>query len=268
MRQRDLCLLSRRIGALALLVVAALALEAGAAPYVVTTQGQRIEGTAIRATSEGEIILTTPQGQRSFFPGQYLKAVADRPPELDQAAQMVQNRQYDEAVRLLEAVAVKYRFLDWDVQARAILPQVYVRKGDMAAAVTAYDRLFASSPKAKDDPAVMWTYRQTLLEAKQYDKLSPMLDQVIAGGDRAEAARAQIMRGDVKVAQNQLEGAALDYLRTVILFAGERASQPEALSKAAETLEKLRDARAKDLYRKLVTEYPSSPQAAAAQGKI
>ena len=165
-------------------------------------------------------------------------------------------------------MAVRYRFLDWDVQARVALPKVYLLKGDAAGAVAAYDKLFTASPKTKEDAEVQWSYRQALLGAKQYDRLETVLKDVIAKGSRADAARAQIMRGDVKASQNQLEAAALDYMRTVILFSGERAVQPEALMKAAETFEKLRDARAKELFRKIVDDFPTSPQAAAARAKI
>ncbi len=244
-------------------------LAAGAqAAHVVMPDGRKIEGREIRAKSDGEIILTTDQGTRSFFPGQYVKAVADRPPEMDRATQLVAGRQYDEAIKLLEDVAVRFRFLDWDNQARAMLPRVHAAKGDYSAAISAYDRLFALSPKSREDGEIMWSYRQILLEAKQYDKLEPLLSQVIAGDTRADAARAQIMRGDVRMSQNQVEAAALDYLRTVVLFASEKASQPEAVFKAADALEKLRDARAKEWYKRVVDEYPASPQAAAARAKL
>jgi tetratricopeptide (TPR) repeat protein len=238
------------------------------AAYVIMTGGQRVDGTDIRAKSDGEIILTTPQGQRSFYPGQYTKAAADKPPEIDKAAQLVAAKQYDEAIKLLEDVVLRYRFLDWDVQARAMLPQVYAKKGDMTGAIAAFDKLFVLSPKSKEEPALQWSYRETLLAAKQYDKLTGQLDQVVAAGSRTDAARAQVMRGDIKADQNQLEGAALDYLRTVVLFKTERTIQPEALSKAAQTLEKLRDPRAKDMYRMLVEEYPGTPEAEAAKAKL
>jgi TolA-binding protein len=107
-----------------------------------------------------------------------------------------------------------------------------------------------------------------LLDAKQFEKLEKSLAETIAAGSRADAARAQIMRGDIRAAQNQLELALQDYLRTVVLFKNERASQPEALLKAAQTLEKLRDNRAADMYRKIVEEYSSSPQAATARAKL
>lgn len=251
-----------------LLIVAAFAATAGQAAYVITTAGQRIDGTDIRAKSNGEIILTTAQGTRSFFPGQYARAVADKPAEIDKAAQLLEARQYDEAVKLLEEVILRYRFLDWDHQARALLPKVYARKGDSLSAISAYEKLFSASPKSKEDSDLQWGYRRTLLDAKQYEKLEQQLAVAIRNGSREDAARAQVMRGDVKMAQAQTEAAALDYLRTVILFESEKAIQPEALFKAGDALEKLRDARSKGMFKKLVDDYPGSPEAAAAKGRL
>ncbi len=248
-------------------VTGGIGLNAQAA-YVIMTSGQRVDGSDIRAKSDGEIILTTPAGTRSFYPGQYIKAVADKPAEIDNTARLVEAKQFDEAIKLLEDVVVRYRFLDWDVQARALLPQVYAKKGDLAGAVGAFEKLFAAAPKMREDPALQWSYRGVLLAAKQYDKLAGQLDQVVATGSRTDAARAQIMRGDMKADQNQLEGAVLDYLRTVLLFKSERSVQPEALSKAAQTLEKLRDSRAKEMYRKLVEEFPGTTEAEAAKAKL
>ncbi|HRT06489.1 MAG TPA: hypothetical protein P5204_12400, partial [Kiritimatiellia bacterium] len=84
------------------------------------------------------------------------------------------------------------------------------------------------------------------------------------------AARAQTMRGDIELEQNHVELAALDYLRTAILFTDvkDAAILGEATFKAAAALEQLRDPRAKDMYKKVVTEYGSSPYAAQARGKI
>lgn len=252
-----------------ILFVAVLAAAAGSqAAHVITTTGQRVDGSDIRAKSDGEIILTTVQGTRSFYPGQYTKAVADKPAEIDKAAVLVESKQFDEAIKLLDDVVLHYRFLDWDNQARAMLPSIYVKKGDFAGAISAYDKLFAASPKSKEDPDLQWGYRQTLLDAKQFNKLEQQLGAVISAGPRTDAAKAQIMRGDAKLAQSQVESAAMDYLRTVILYESEKGVQPEALFKAADTLEKLRDARSKEMFRKLVDEYPGSPQAAAAKSRI
>ena len=237
------------------------AISVAQAAYVITTTDQRIDGTDIRAKSDGEIILTTQQGTRSFLQGQYKKAVADKPADIDKAVQMVAAKQYDEAIKLLEDVALRYRFLDWDNQARSMLPKIYIQKGDFAAAITSYEKLFAQSPKSKEDIEIQMSYRQALLDAKQYDKLEALLNSVIGTGTRSDAARAFLMRGDIRASQGQTEQALLDYLRVVLLFETEKDVQPEALFKTTEALKAIRDPRAPEFSKKLVEQYPDSPYA-------
>ena len=217
------------------------------AAYVLLPNNTRIDGTDIRAKSDGEIILTTPQGQRSFPKGQYLRAVADKPADFDKAKQLIAAKTYDEAVRILNDIVAKYRYLEWDNSARALLAQAHMAKGDAASAASEYEQILKNSPDAKNDASLQWSYRESLLVAKQFDKLQPILTELIEKGERSEAARAQIMRGDIRQAQGQVEGAVLDYLRTVVLYESEREAQPEALFKAAEGLDKLRDPRAREL---------------------
>ncbi len=251
----------------------AIALTAGAAlaaPYVVMPDGRRFEGTAIRATATGDINLTTPQGIRTFAKGQYAKAVADEPAEYKQALAAEKAKQYPQAEKLLSDIVTKYRGLSWDVEASKVLGRVLIAKGDATAAVAAYDKLFVLSPEEKKNSETQWAYRNALLAAKQYAGLARQLDAVAASGPRPEAARAQIMRGDIRLAQNDVEGACMDYLRTAVLFTDVKdpAIQGEACFKAAQTLEQMRDPRAKELYGKVVKEYGSSPYAAQARGKM
>lgn len=259
----------RRRARAGVLVLAACASLRAWAAYVITSTGARVEGTDIRAKANGEVVLTTPEGMRTFYPGQYVRAVADKPPEFDQAKRLAETGQYDEAIRLFKDIIVRYRFLEWDQQARLALPPVLMAKGDYAAAVEAYEQ--ALKVMSKDDPGwaeTQWAYRGALLKAGEHAKLEEQLNALIASGSRAEAARAQVMRGDLRRAQNQIEAAALDYLRTVVLFESEKAVQPEAMFKAAQALEELRDRRAKDLYRSVTEKYPASPYAAEARKKL
>jgi tetratricopeptide (TPR) repeat protein len=237
------------------------------AAYVELSNGTRIEGSDIRAKSDGEIILTTPQGQRTFIKGQYVRAFADKPADFDKAKGLAQQKNYDEATKILTDIATRYRYLGWDIQANTLLAQVQFAKGDHAAAASAYEQIFRSSPESAEDGALQWGYRSALLGAKQYDKLNPILTELIGKGSRSDAARAQMMRGDIKMAQNQTEAAFLDYMRTVTLFENEAEVRPEALFKAGDTLEKLRDPRAKELFKQLRDGYPDSPYAQRAAGK-
>lgn len=252
---------------LALVVLVCLPCLVEAAAFVVTPQGNKIEGTDIRANSKGDIILQTAVGSRTFLKGQYAQAVADKPDDFDKARKLIEMGKYDEALPILNNIVSKYKFLYWDSQAQALLPNVYVGKGDYVAAVKAYEELFANAPKAREGDLV-WGYRDVLIKAKQYGRLSSELDEVIASGSRGDAAKAQILRGDISRAKGQVEPAALDYLRTVVLFKDAKDQQAEAHFKAAEMLEQLRDRRAQDLYRVVVEEYGDSPYAKQARSKM
>ncbi|HIE11545.1 MAG TPA: tetratricopeptide repeat protein [Kiritimatiellae bacterium] len=260
---------SRRmtLGMVALALAACMAREAVAA-YVITKQNKRIEGTDIRAKANGEIVLTTPQGTRTFYPGQYLKAVADKPADYDRAVQLVNAGKYAEAVEILQGIVRRFRYLEWDQRARALLAKAYAARGQHGKAVDIFEEMFRIDSSLAENRELQWAYRRQLLAAGKYAELSRILTEVVTRGDRPDAARAYLMRGDLKMARNQVESAALDYLRTVILFKDQEDVQPMALFKAAEALEKLLDARARQLYEKLVKEYPSSPYAAKAKRKI
>jgi tetratricopeptide (TPR) repeat protein len=247
---------------------AAATLAAPAAPYVVLKSGQQVPGVSIRAKADGSVVLTRADGQQLVLTrDQYTQAVADRPPEFDAGLKAVQGQKFDEAIPLLKKVVDEYKYLAWDERALVVLGRAYAGKKDHASAIAAYEELFRGNPAAEKEAAVMWGYLEALLGAGQAARLEPRLDQMIREGARPDAARAQMMRGDVKAAAGQLEAAALDYLRTVLFFKKEADVQPEAHLRVAETLEKMRDNRAKEWYRRLAEDFPGSPQAAAAKGK-
>ena len=252
------------------LAAALAAGAAGAAPYVVLSNGQQVQGSAIRALANGDINLTMEMGMRTFPKGSYVKAVADKPAEFDQAAAAIKAQKFDAAIPLLEGIVAKYRYLGWDVEASKLLAQALLGKGDAEGAVKAYEQLFLVAPAEKQNADTAWGMRRAMLKAKQYPALIRQLDAVAAAGVRAEAARAQTMRGDIQLDQNNVELAAMDYLRTAILFADvkDAAILGEATYKAAAALEQLRDPRAKDLYKKVATEFKTSPYAAQAAGKL
>ena len=241
-----------------------------AAPYVELANGSRVGGTAIRALANGDINLTTDMGVRTFPKGSYAKAVADKPAEYDQAVAAMKAQKNDEAVKLLEGVVAKYRYLVWDVEASKLLAQALLAKGDAEGAVKAYEQLFVLAPAEKQNADAAWGLRRAMLKAKQYPALIRQLDAVAAAGNRADAARAQTMRGDIQLDQNNVELAAMDYLRTAILFADVKdpVVLVEATYKAAAALEQLRDPRAKEMYKKVATEFKASPYAAQAAGKM
>ena len=255
-----------------ILIGLAAVLAAGAvwaAPYVELPKGKRVVGTAIRALANGDVNLTVGAGVQTFPKGSYVRAVADKPPEFDQAVAALNAKKYDDAIKLFSGIMANLRGLEWDVAAARELPKALLGKGDAEGAVQAYDRLFLLAPAEKQNADTAWGLRRAMLQSKQYAALIRQLDAVAAAGNRPEAARAQTMRGDILLDQNDVTGAALDYLRTAILFADvqDPAIQGEAHFKAAQALEQLRDPRAKAQYQKVATDYKTSPYAAQAAGK-
>lgn len=238
------------------------------AAYVVTPQGQTIQGTDIRSRTNGDIVLTTDKGPLTFTKGSYVRAVADEPADYQKAQQLATAKKYDEAVRLLKEIVLQYKNLQWDHKARITLAEVYAQQGDLDNARLTYEETFRAMPKAKEMPEIIWPYREVMLRSEKYAVLEPELNAVIQSGSREDAARAQTMRGDMNKAQGQIEPSVMDYMRTMVFFKDVPDQQPEAMYKAAEGLETMRDERAKAVYRSLVEQYPDSPYAQKARGKI
>lgn len=234
-----------------------------AAPYVVLKNGKKQAGITIKALRDGSIILETTAGSQKFSKDQVVRAVADRPPEIASAQQKMKAKDFQGAVGDLEKVVTDYRFLQWDIEASKLLMQVYPMVGNHAKVIEMYEAL----DEADVGPSSQIAYFQALLNQKKYDKLDGLLDKTIASGERSAAAVAQNIRGDIKVAQGDMESAVLDYLKTALVYKSEKEAHPEALYKAAEALEKLRDPRAKDFYQKVLA-YPASPYTEKAKQKL
>ena len=254
-------------------MVAALAggaLSASAA-YVIQIDGTKKDGIDIRLTPDGNVLLTTAPGQQTTYaPGQYQQAVADKPAEYDKAVQLYNERKYDEAIALLGPVTTKLRGLFWDAYSGALTVQAQIAKGDATAAVGTADRFMLANPALTNNPVAEDAQRQALIAAKQFDRLEAALTKELNGDSRPDAARAQLARGDLRVAQNRLEEAVMDYLRAALQFADvkdENEVQAEGLLKAVTTLQRMKDARsAQHCLKQLVDRYPAS-RAAARAGK-
>ena len=232
------------------------------AAHLILQNGKRVEGSSVRLTASGDYMIKTSAGDRTFPKAQVREAVADKPAEYDKAMALVKGKKFDEAAPALEAIARKYRGVGWDDQANKVLAQIYLDQND---GKKAYGAAKAISEGFRSRPDVRAVYWQALLASDNMTELEKDLDAAIAdASDRGLAARAQTMRGDIKMKRNQTEKAVLDYLRTVILFESEKDAQPEALFKAAAALQQLRDGKADTLFAKLKKDYPESKYASQA----
>lgn len=234
-----------------------------AAPYVIQPNGQKIEGTRIKAGPDGQIVLTTADGQLTFPKG--TKISVDEPAEYARALSLIEKRQYDEAATLLAKVVEEYRFLGWDRRARGLLATALVNKGDFKGALSVYEAMFAETPDARKEEDVQYGYLKALVAAGDREKLAPLLDEAIRTGPRRAAALAQVLRGNQRFADGQVQEALTDFLRTAAFFQDVPETQAEAIFMAGECLSKLGDARAVTYYDRVAKEFPQSAFAKRAQ---
>ena len=232
-------------------------------PFVVNSAGQRITGSAIAADAAGTIRLTTHNGQTlTFAKGAYQQALADKPQEFAQIAALLKAKDLEGVAEVLGRVQASYRFLGWDQRAGLMLARIYLPLKRFEDSVREYDAYFLVKPQAQRDLKERANYMQALLGAGRISTVEAMIQEDIASGSREAAARAQIVRGDMKAAAGQYEEALLDYFRTSILFKAQAAVQPEALYKTAVALDQLKDPRAETYFKKVLKEYPKSEFAA------
>jgi len=245
-----------------------LAEVAQAAPFVINSAGNRVNGSAIQSAADGTVLLTTLNGQTlTFRSGAYRQAFADQPKEMLQIETLVKQKNLIEVAQILRLVKEQYRFLGWDQRAGLMLARVYLPLKQFEDSAREYEELFAAHPKFKKSLKERSNYMQALLGAGRINEVAQMIDEDIASGSREAAARAQVVRGDMKAASGQYEEALLDYLRTAILFRAQTAVLPEATYKTALALKNLNDPRAAEYFQKVIDEFPKSEFAELAKGE-
>lgn len=184
-----------------------------------------------------------------------------KPKGFDEAAKQVESGQAAAAIPVLQKIADAYTMLNWDTAARELIVVAYAKTGDSAKAMTAYKELVRKAPGGRVSAEARMTYWNLMITSGKAAEIAVELDDVIGKGSREEAARALLTRANLRKSQNKTQDALMDYLRTVLLYEDMPAVQPEALFRAAEMLDAMRDARATELRQRLVKDYPDSDYA-------
>lgn len=181
-----------------------------------------------------------------------------KPAQFDQAEKAVMGKQYEAAIPLLEGIVTSYKRLQWDAKARELLAKAYFAKGDFKKAAQVMTDLMQGTVKSQITDENYNMYWTALMGAQMTAVLKKEINDALAGGSRTLAALAMIKRGDLFKADGKREDAVLDYLRAIILYDDARDVHPEALYKAAQLLDEMRDPRAEELKKKLMSLYPDS----------
>lgn len=253
---------------------AALALAIGLAmtaraDKVTLSNGREMDAKSVQwRESTQEYRVEMADGTLLPFPkAQVAQLQIDKPADYDKAVQMVAAKQFDAALPLLDGLVTKYKMLNWDNESRLVLAQAYMGKNDAKKAAATMDEYMGLIPKGDVSLDARVLYWKALLGADRSGSLKKELDETIVSGARETAAAAQMMRANMNRQAGQKEAAFLDYMRVVSVFKDVKALQPEALYRAAELLEDMRDPRADQLRRRLAQDYKDSEWAAKVGGR-
>lgn len=237
-------------------LVAAGALRANV-PYVVSpSSGEKIEGRGIERGPNGEILLRTDNARMTFPPD--VVFYVPEPPEYGRAVNLLQQRNYEEAIRVLDGMIEKYADLQWDRRGRVLLAGAYYDKGEFDRSADLYQRIARENPSALDDEIVLNRYLEALRKSAREEALMAAIRDTVRNRSRSAAARAQMMRARIHMEKNAAEAALLDFMRTAELFVDVEEFQEEALAGTARAFERLEDSRAETYLSRLKENYPDS----------
>lgn len=234
------------------------------------TDGREIQGGKIKwQESRREYRIENPDGSILSVPLDDVEAVeVAKPAEYDKAMQAIAARQYDAAIPILEDLVIRFKRLQWDSKSREALANAYLAKGDFKKAAQILGELMQGTAKNQITDEQYGLYWNALLGAQNTVALKKELSDALTGESKSLAALAVVKRGDLFKAEGKREDAVLDYLRAVVLYEEARAMHPEALFKAAQLLDEMRDPRADELRKKLVSLYPDSAYAKKLGGQM
>lgn len=232
-------------------VVALAASSAWSMPGTIKTSTDTRKGDISWQRSSKSYVLTYKKGQTDVQAQYPLADVErldiDKPANFDKLVEMVSRGQGASAIGGLTKIVQDYKMLVWDKPAGRYLVEAYL---DANNAQKAYDT--AQSIISEDRDAA-WkgdlapAYWQALLKLGKNTQLENCLRKAATSGDRACAAEATVMRGDVILATDgdtpdaHRKALSEAYLRVALMYPDEpcKSARGAAMMKAALSFDKL-----------------------------
>lgn len=243
----------------ALFFLASLAAAQAQVTVYLKSGGEPKRGSAIRYKgSTQEYILSVGSVEIPLPLDSVERVDLPKPASFAEAEKMVSAGRLQDAMPKLERLASEYSGLEWGLRAEDLLADCYGRSGNLAKSLSVYGELFRKAPPGMVPTQTRLKYWNAMLGAQKVDALTTDLETAIARGSREDAACALLMRGNVKRSQNKTMDALLDYLRAALLYEDVTSIQPEALFKAAEMMDAMRDPRGADLRKRLAQKFPDT----------
>lgn len=170
-----------------------------------------------------------------------------KPDGFDRAVEMVEKGQAAAAIPVLTKIVADYRMLVWDKPAGRHLAIAYITANQPQKALDACKAIIAEDKAAAWSGDLAAAYWQALLKLGKTEELTKLLDKAATSGNRAAAAAALVLRGDIIVAggndaPDALKSALRDgYLRVALMYNDAECARErgEAMLKAAQCFDKL-----------------------------
>ena len=222
----------------------------------VTTDNESVTGDITWQPRAKSYLIAKGKISKEFKLAEVVSLNVPKPEGYDKAVQMVENGQGASAVGVLSKIVADYRMLQWDKQAGRYLAMAHLAAGNAQKAYETCESVIAEDKSAAYTGDMAAAYWQALLKLGTTEQLEKLLTKAATSGNRAAAAAATVLRGDMIVAASndapdELKRALRDgYLRVVLMYQDAECvrERGEAMVKAAACFDKLgQSARAEQL---------------------
>ncbi|MCK5802618.1 MAG: tetratricopeptide repeat protein [Lentisphaeria bacterium] len=213
--------------------------------YVKPLRGATVTGTDITADSQGNLVLIIKKGvSRKFKRGTYRAAHVPKPKYVAVLEKKAAAGSLEEVVKASPTLFEKYKYLGWGGYIAAIHGQALLSQKKVDEAYN----VFAEGWKVRGEHADKLTRGRLtcLVEKGEYDKASPVLDQMMSKMGKSDAAYAFNLRGRILAEQGKTKEAVLEYLKTLLFIPPDSnvKARNEARKQAVALLRKLKDPKA------------------------
>lgn len=232
-------------------VVALAASSVWSMPGTIKTSTDQRRGDITWQRGTKSYVLTYKKGQtdvQAQYPiDEVVQLDIDKPANLDKLIDLVNRGQGGAAIAGLTKIVQDYKMLVWDKPAGRYLVEAYLASNNAQKAYDTAQAIISADKDAAWKGELAPAYWQSLLKLNKSTQLENCLRKAVSSGDRACAAAATVMRGDVILAtagdtpDAHRQALADAYLRVALMYPDEpcRESRILAMQKAAQSFDKL-----------------------------
>lgn len=232
-------------------VVALAASSVWAMPGTIKTSTEQRRGDITWQRSSKSYVLTYKKGaadvQAQYPIGDVLQLDIDKPASLDKLIGLVNGGQGSSAIAGLTKIVQDYKMLVWDKTAGRYLVEAYLSANNAQKAYETAQAIIGEDRDSAWKGELAPVYWQSLLKLGKNTQLENCLRKAVMSGDRASAAEATLMRGDVLLATKgdlpdvHREALSESYLRVAFMYADDECKEARraAMRRAAASLDKL-----------------------------